>query len=61
MDDEDRLFMTNPLKALFIQNKEILGLLKRITQELDDNDNLENDDNLGEDIGFLDGENFDGN
>ncbi len=44
MEDDERLFMNNPLKALFIQNQEIIEILKKITQEIDNND--ESFDNL---------------
>lgn len=50
--DKEKLFMNNPLKALFIQNEEIIETLNRITQELDNEEPM--NDGLG-------GEEFYGN
>lgn len=54
MNDEERLFASNPLKALFIQNQEIKELLNKIVGELDDD--TDDEDYSGE-VGR---DNFDG-
>lgn len=50
MNDEERLFVSNPLKALFIQNQEIKELLNRIVGELDDEDDY-SDENYSKEVG----------
>lgn len=50
MNDEERLFASNPLKALFIQNQEIKELLNRIVGELDDEDDY-SDENYSKEVG----------
>lgn len=46
MNDEDKLFMSNPLKAIWIKLGQVDEKLKRITQEIDDEDYSDKTDDL---------------
>jgi len=46
INDDEKLFMINPLKALWIKIKNIEEMLKKITKEIDSSE----DENLSEDF-----------
>lgn len=48
MSDEDKLFAQNPLKAIFLMEKENNKMLKNLLEQLDDEDDNFDEDGLDE-------------